>query len=445
MSAEEIRKILLETGYYKTDWKEIGNLNVLKSQNLATILHTTREVKDSENVTINFQYQFGSNTDPKGKSGLAHLTEHLWFETEFSRMLDLSNIGKDAWTSSKYLAMTASGTWNYAHDYSLVRSLPQIIERFYNHNNFSDQDKLEIEKQVILREISDSQNSFYHVAIWEIMLKEMFPNHEMCIDILGDSVSLNSITLNDVRDYVMEYFTPSNSIIAVYCEGGSNKSDTLIPNLVEKIDKYDKKAQVSLHSDYDSNLINFRQGQIDDRNLGDRFKNKVLIIYNYILDISVGSLVQLTVDGYVDRILQDELWIEIRKNALAYSSSSQFTRINSEKVLLTISLLTDHGAHKEIRSKLDPLLPDFFQKIIIGKKREYIMESILNECLRQSAVPILLGDILRSNQTSFQDYQLFVNLPDRRAKIIAISYDDIISVFKLISNVKPHVYVIGDL
>ena len=174
--------------------------------------------KTSSLVHVDVRYEVGSNEDPPGKAGLAHLVEHMMFQ---HRML-----GPDKPATFDLLPQIALGynaytTYDQTH-YFLVgpkEDLDGLLRvEAYRMNARCDTippEQFEREREVVRNEIRQRMGT-PEGLIPQIVSQEVYPKgHPYSHMTGGDDRQLASITLQDVCSFLDKFYTPDRATVIV--------------------------------------------------------------------------------------------------------------------------------------------------------------------------------------------------------------------------------------
>ncbi len=164
-------------------------------------------------VAIGILVDAGSALDPAGKSGLAHLTEHLMFqgtsnrdERAISRIMDSAGGRVGAFTSRDYTCF-----FSLVLDEHITYVLDLMGDVLLN--SIFPLDRLEREKMAILREIDGANDSPRDRA--HMLLKSLaWRNHPLGDPIAGFPDTVTGIERDDVIYFVHERYLPNKFVIA---------------------------------------------------------------------------------------------------------------------------------------------------------------------------------------------------------------------------------------
>jgi len=167
---------------------------------------------------VNLWYRVGGKDELAGRSGFAHLFEHLMFMgTERVPGGDFDNI------------MEAGGGWNNAStsqdrtnyfEIGPSELLPTLLwleaDRLEALGRNMTQEKLDKQRHVVRNERRQSyENRPYGEAdlrVYELMFPEGHPYH---IPVIGTHEDLEAATVEDVKNFFATYYVPSNASLVV--------------------------------------------------------------------------------------------------------------------------------------------------------------------------------------------------------------------------------------
>jgi zinc protease len=168
-------------------------------------------------VAVNVWYHVGSKNEHPGKTGFAHLFEHLMFggsEHFHGRYIDaMERIG-----ATDLNGTTNEDRTNYfetvpvsALDYTLWME----SDRMGYMVNAIDQKTLDLQRGVVQNEKRQDENEPYALAE-ELMQQDTYPSgHPYSWNTLGSMEDLTAASLNDVKEWFKTYYGPSNAVLVV--------------------------------------------------------------------------------------------------------------------------------------------------------------------------------------------------------------------------------------
>lgn len=196
-----------QTGVKPLDFKERTLKNGLKVVWL--------EDHSSPTVTVQVWYRVGSKDDPEGRSGFAHLFEHLMFKSTKnmkSEMLDRLTEDVGGWNN----ASTADDYTNY---YEVIPSnyLETLLwaeaERMVNLN--VDEPNFKSERDVVKEEFRFRVLSAPYGRFNYEIERKSFTTHPYRRPGIGSIEDLDAATLADVRAFYDVFYRPDNATLIV--------------------------------------------------------------------------------------------------------------------------------------------------------------------------------------------------------------------------------------
>src|ERR1035437_5596872 len=168
-------------------------------------------------VAVNVWYHVCSKNERPGKTGFAHLFEHLMFggsEHFHGRYIDaLESAG-----ATDLNGTTNEDRTNYfetvpvsALDYTLWME----SDRMGYMVNAIDQKTLDLQRGVVQNEKRQDENEPYALAE-ELMQQDTYPSgHPYSWNTLGSMEDLTAASLNDVKEWFKTFYGPSNAVLVV--------------------------------------------------------------------------------------------------------------------------------------------------------------------------------------------------------------------------------------
>ena len=168
-------------------------------------------------VAVNVWYHVGSKNEKPGKTGFAHLFEHLMFNGS-------ENFNKDYFQALERLGATdLNGTTNedrtnYFQNVP-VSALDTVLwlesDRMGHLLGSIDKAKLDEQRGVVQNEKRQGENEPYSLSE-ELITKAVFPaSHPYSHTVIGSMEDLNAASLDDVKEWFKTYYGPANAVIVI--------------------------------------------------------------------------------------------------------------------------------------------------------------------------------------------------------------------------------------
>ncbi len=182
-------------------------------------------------TAVNIWYKVGSANEVKGKTGLAHLFEHMMFQGS-------KNVPKEM--HFKYV-QEAGGTLNASTSFDRTNYFEKLpsndlelalwleSDRMGFFLETLDQVKLDNQKSVVLNERLERYDNQPYGLAWEKIISNLYPeNHPYSWPTIGYYKDIESYTLDDVRSFFQKYYSPSNATVVIAGNFELDKTKALV-------------------------------------------------------------------------------------------------------------------------------------------------------------------------------------------------------------------------
>jgi zinc protease len=192
----------------------ISSEKITLSNGLDVIFHEDHAIPL---VAVNVWYHVGSKDEEQGRTGFAHLFEHIMFEG--SKHHNSSHFDPLQKAGANLNGSTTPDRTNYWEDVPsnyLELALWLESDRMGFLLDAVDQQRFDVQRDVVKNERRQSyENRPYGMASWEIqeaLFPMPHPYHWMTI---GSQKDLDAAALEDVKDFFRRYYSPSNGSLAI--------------------------------------------------------------------------------------------------------------------------------------------------------------------------------------------------------------------------------------
>lgn len=196
---------------------------------LRVIVHTDRKAPI---VGVAVWYDVGSKHEPKGKTGFAHLFEHLMFNGSENAPGEFFEPLKEV-GATDYNGTTNADRTNYFQTVpraALERALFLESDRMGYLLGAVTQGKLDEQRGVVQNEKRQGDNQPYGLLRYR-MTEGLFPEgHPYHHSPIGSMADLDAASLDDVKNWFRQYYGPNNAVLVL---AGDIDAATARP-LVEK-------------------------------------------------------------------------------------------------------------------------------------------------------------------------------------------------------------------
>jgi zinc protease len=210
-------------------------------------------------ISVNIWYKVGSAYEQKGKTGLAHLFEHMMFQGS-------ENVPKEM--HFRYI-QEAGGTLNGSTNFdrtnyyeklpsnSLELALWLESDRMGYFLSALTQEKLDNQKSVVANERLERYDNQPYGLAWEIILKNLFPdNHPYSWATIGFLEDIKSYKLDDVQNFFKTHYSPDNASLVIAGDLETAKTKDLVEKYFGSIVSFnDRKGLKETSSGLENNII----------------------------------------------------------------------------------------------------------------------------------------------------------------------------------------------
>ena len=184
-------------------------------------------------VAVNIWYHVGSKNERPGKTGFAHLFEHLMFggsEHSSGRYIDvMEKIG-----ATDLNGTTNSDRTNYFQNVptsAVDLTLWMESDRMGHLLGAFDEKTLTLQRGVVQNEKRQGENQPYGVTR-QLLTQNTYPvGHPYSWTTIGDMADLDAASMNDVKEWFRTYYGPSNVVLVI-------AGDIDAKTAREKVEKY---------------------------------------------------------------------------------------------------------------------------------------------------------------------------------------------------------------
>ena len=181
---------------------------------LDVILHQDRSIPVA---AVNVWYHVGSKDEEMGRTGFAHLFEHIMFRgTKHHKASHFEPLQKIGATLNGSTTGDRTNYWEDVPSNYLELALWLEADRMGFLLDALDQEGFDTERDVVKNERRQSyENRPYGMAQWHIQ-QSLFPlPHPYHWMTIGSQEDLDAASLDDVKDFFRRYYSPSNASLAI--------------------------------------------------------------------------------------------------------------------------------------------------------------------------------------------------------------------------------------
>ncbi|MDB9790803.1 insulinase family protein [Gammaproteobacteria bacterium] len=197
-----------------SDLPEIKYETFKLDNGLTVIVHEDKKVPM---VAVNVWYHVGSKNEKEGKTGFAHLFEHLMFNgTENFNNEYFEPFEKIGSTDQN--GTTNSDRTNYFQNVptnALDLALWMESDRMGHLLGVVNQEKLDEQRGVVQNEKRQGENQPYGKAFTRISESGFPKGHPYSWSVIGSMEDLDAASLEDVQEWFKTYYGPNNAVLAL--------------------------------------------------------------------------------------------------------------------------------------------------------------------------------------------------------------------------------------
>jgi zinc protease len=199
------------------EWEKTVDIPYIKfalTNGLTLLVH---EDHKASIVAVNIWYHVASKNEKPGRTGFAHLFEHLMFNgSEHSNddyFQAMERIG-----ATDLNGTTSEDRTNYFED-APTPALDLVLwmesDRMGHLLGVIDQAKLDEQRGVVQNEKRQGENEPYG-RVWELIAKATYPaGHPYSWTVIGSMEDLNAASLADAHEWFKTYYGPANAVLVL--------------------------------------------------------------------------------------------------------------------------------------------------------------------------------------------------------------------------------------
>ena len=181
---------------------------------LRVVVHTDRKAPV---VAVNIWYHVGSKDEPAGRSGFAHLFEHLMFNGSENYPGEFFEPFKQVGATNQN-GTTNTDRTNYFQNVpttALDMALWMESDRMGHLLGAIDQKVLDEQRGVVQNEKRQGENQPYG-QVWDRLNRSLYPaGHPYHRGVIGSMNDLNAASLDDVHQWFRAWYGPNNAVLVL--------------------------------------------------------------------------------------------------------------------------------------------------------------------------------------------------------------------------------------
>lgn len=169
-------------------------------------------------VAVNLWYDVGSRHEVAGRTGFAHLFEHLMFQGS-QYVASGDHIGKVQAAGGSVNATTWFDRTNYFEavpSAALDLALWLEADRMASLTSALTQENLDTQREVVKEEKRQRYDNVPYGDVMERLVELSFPpDHPYGHTTIGSMADLDAASVNDVREFFLSHYMPNNAVLTL--------------------------------------------------------------------------------------------------------------------------------------------------------------------------------------------------------------------------------------
>lgn len=215
-------------------------------------------------VAVNIWYHVGSKNEKPGKTGFAHLFEHLMFNGSENFNSDYFKV-MESIGATDLNGTTNNDRTNYFQNVpvsALDRTLWLESDRMGHLLGVVDTAKLNEQRGVVQNEKRSGENQPYAVA-WDLVTKNTYPaGHPYSWTVIGSMEDLDAASLDDVKEWFKTYYGPNNAVIVI---AGDIDAEVAHQKVKQYFGDIPPGPPIAKHEKWIAKMDENKRGKVEDR------------------------------------------------------------------------------------------------------------------------------------------------------------------------------------
>ncbi len=189
------------------------------SNGLQLLLHVDRKLPV---VHVNLWFHVGSKNERAGRSGFAHLFEHMMFEGSKNASQKYFVYAEKAGANLFEGGVNGTTDWDRTNYFITVpsASLEHVLwlesDRVATLGDAITKERFENQRDVVRNERRQGLENQPYGRAWKLICENLYPyRHPYANDVIGTHEDLVAATVDDVKDFFRTYYTTNNLSLAI--------------------------------------------------------------------------------------------------------------------------------------------------------------------------------------------------------------------------------------
>ncbi len=196
---------------------DLPELNIEKYElpnGLEVILHEDHSIPI---ISVNVWYHVGSKNEKPGRTGFAHLFEHMMFQgSEHHNVLFDEGIDRYGGSNNGSTNTDRTNYWENLPSNYLEKALWLEADRMGYLLPALTQERLDNQRSVVMNEKRQNYDDQPYGRVSEVVSELMFPgDHPYSWTTIGKMEDLAAASVDDVKEFFKMYYTPNNASLCI--------------------------------------------------------------------------------------------------------------------------------------------------------------------------------------------------------------------------------------
>jgi len=202
-------------------------------------------------VTVNIWYGVGSADEKPGRTGFAHLFEHLMFmgtknvpNGSFDTLMEQVGGANNASTNYDYTNYYEFGPSNLLETFLWLEA-----DRLAHLPDDMTKAKVDLQRDVVKNERRQSYENRPYGVVELLVDEKLFPaGHPYAHTVIGSHKDLTAASVEDVKAFFKKFYVPANASLVIAGDFNSANAKQLVEKTLGALPRVEAPARVSLPS-----------------------------------------------------------------------------------------------------------------------------------------------------------------------------------------------------
>lgn len=225
------------------------NLNCIKGKLNNGMEYILYQDKTVPLVSVNIWYRVGSAYEKKGKTGLAHLFEHMMFQgsQHVPKEMHFRFIQEAGGTLNGSTSTDRTNYFEKLPANNLELALWLESDRMGYFLPALTEEKLKNQKDVVSNERLERYDNQPYGLAWELLITNLYPeNHPYSWATIGFLKDIESYTSDDVKNFFKQFYSPDNASIVIAGDFETDEAVGLLKKYFEPFESSNNQPKIDI-------------------------------------------------------------------------------------------------------------------------------------------------------------------------------------------------------